>query len=377
MNIKKYNNYISNLFSLLPFSSGFDFEEKDVNVFTQSMYMLNRTQSIFEYSGLPDSIPARVLELYLQVNGHCIFTKYNDTFYIFTGGLGGEPDVYYMPTLYTVANPALNLSKQYKIGEDGIVINNDAMYIGLMPLFNKYASLITETELSMQIAIINSRIIDLIAAGDDNTRESAEKFLDDVKAGKLGVIASNMFLEDASLQTLPYTSAGHSNNITQLIEMEQYAKAAWLNDLGLNANYNMKREALSTAESQLNDDALRPLIDNMLECRRIALEKINEKYGLDISVDLASSWKDNQVEIEAELKQLENAADPEEHAADQEEPEESAAYQEESEEPAADQEEEPETEEPAEDLEEIAKEDFGEKLEEVIEDIVEEVLDNG
>ena len=298
-----------------------------------------------------------------------------------------KPDVYYMPTLYTVANPALNLSKQYKIGEDGIVINNDAMYIGLMPLFNKYASLITETELSMQIAIINSRIIDLIAAGDDNTRESAEKFLDDVKAGKLGVIASNMFLEDASLQTLPYTSAGHSNNITQLIEMEQYAKAAWLNDLGLNANYNMKREALSTAESQLNDDALRPLIDNMLECRRIALEKINEKYGLDISVDLASSWKDNQVEIEAELKQLENAADPEEHAADQEEPEESAAYQEESEEPAADQEEseepaadqeeEPETEEPAEDLEEIAKEDFGEKLEEVIEDIVEEVLDNG
>lgn len=312
MNIKKYNNYISNLFSLLPFSSGFDFEEKDVNVFTQSMYMLDRTQSIFEYSGLPDTIPARVLELYLQVNGHCIFTKYNDTFYIFTGGLGGEPDVYYMPTLYAVANPALNLSKQYKIGEDGIVINNDAMYIGLMPLFNKYASLIAETELSMQIAIINSRIIDLIAAGDDSTKESAERFLADVKAGKLGIIATNLFLDDASLQTLPYTSAGHSNNITQLIEMEQYAKAAWLNDLGLNANYNMKREALSTAESQLNDDALRPLIDNMLECRRVALEKINEMYGLDITVELASSWKDNQVEIEAELKQLENAADPEE-----------------------------------------------------------------
>ena len=337
MNIKKYNNYISNLFSLFPFSQGFDFEEKDVNVFTQSMYMLNRTQSIFEYSGLPDSIPARVLELYIQVNGHCIFTKYNNTFYIFTGGLGGEPDVYYMPTLYTVANPALNLSKQYKIGKDGIVINNDAMYIGLMPLFNKYASLITETELSMHIAVINSRIIDLIAAADDNTKESAEKFLDDIKAGKLGIIATNLFLDDVSLQTLPYTSAGHSNNITQLIEMEQYAKAAWLNDLGLNANYNMKREALSTAESQLNDDALRPLIDNMLECRRTAIEKINEMYGLDISVELASSWKDNQVEIEAELEKLENDADPDQEEEPEEEPE-----KESEEEPEEEPEDEPE-----------------------------------
>ena len=191
-----------------------------------------------------------------------------------------------------------------------------------MPLFNRYASMIAETELSMQLAVINARIIDLIVAEDDATRESAEEFLTNIAAGKLGVIGSNAFL--SGLKTMPYASASHSNQITQLIEMEQYAKAAWYNELGLNANYNMKREALSSAESQLNNDALMPLIDDMLRCRRLALEKINEKFGLEITVELGSSWKDNELETVFELETMKNAADPEEEPAEdpEEEPEE-------------------------------------------------------
>lgn len=315
VNLDIYNKWVGNLFKKIPFSHLFDFKEKDNNAFTHIMYMLNRTQSLFKYTGLPDSIPARMIEIYLQISGHCCITKVNDTLYALTGGLGGEPDPYYMPTIYTVANPALDISRSLKIGEDCIILNNDSMYIGLMPLFNRHASMLAENELSLSLAVINSRIIDLIVAEDDQTKESAERFLEKVAAGEMGVIGSNAFI--AGLKTLPYTSAGHSNNITQLIEFEQYEKAAWLNDLGLNANYNMKREALSTAESQLNDDSLRPLIDDMLNCRKIALEKVNEMFGTDIQVELSSAWGENMEEIQLELdsmaaqvKQLEE--DPEE-----------------------------------------------------------------
>lgn len=305
----RYNEWVSNLFKRVPFAAPFNFKDKGASAFALILYMLNRTQSIFRYSGLPDSIPARMLELYLQTVGHCCITEVNGELYALTGGLGGEPDAYYMPTIYTVANPGLNYSSNLKIGEDCIVLNNDAMYIGLMPMFNRYASQMAETELSLQIALINSRIIDLIAAEDDATEESARIFLENVAKGDLGVISSNAFLE--GLKTLPYGETSRGNQLTQLIETEQYIKAAWFNDLGLNANYNMKREALSTAESQLNDDALLPLIDNMLECRKIAIDKVNAKYGTDISVALASSWEDNQQETDAELKQLENDPEPE------------------------------------------------------------------
>lgn len=317
MEVNKYNKWIEGLFKGLPFHDIFDFRKKDINSFAHVAYMLNRTQSLFKYDGLPDTIPERIIELYLQVNGHLCVAEVDGSLYVFTGGLGGKPDVYYMPTIYTIANPALNYSKNLKIGEDCIVIPNDSLYLGLMPLYNRYASMMAENELSISIALINSRIIDLIAASDDGTKESAELFLERIAAGELGVIAENAFLEGIKVQ--PYGSAGHTNNLTQLIEFEQYCKAAWFNDLGLNANYNMKREALSTAESQLNDDALLPLIDNMLECRRRGLEEVNEKYGLDITVDFSSAWEDNQLELEAEQK---NITDPDPEEYPEEDPEE-------------------------------------------------------
>ena len=104
-----------------------------------------------------------------------------------------------------------------------------------------------------------------------------------------------------------------------LIEQEQYLKASWYNELGLNANYNMKREALNSAESTINNDILFPLIDEMLKQRQIACEQINALFGTDISVELDSSWKDNKKEEQAEIKSSdEQESEPE---AEESEPE--------------------------------------------------------
>src|SRR5699024_4715632 len=62
------------------------------------------------------------------------------------------------------------------------------------------------------------------------------------------------------------------------------------NEIGLNANYNMKRERLNTSEVEMNSEALYPLVDNMLYNRRLAVEEINEKFGTNISVEFNSSW---------------------------------------------------------------------------------------
>ena len=256
-------------------------------------YMLDKTQVMFDYEGLPDTIPARNLEIMLQLNGNVFFTEVDGKHYVFTGGLGGKPDVYYEPTIYTVANPALAFSKNLTIGEDGVLIRNDSYGVGLLPLFQKYANLLAENEITMRIADINSRIMFLLSAADDRTKASAEKFLKDVTDGKLGVISDNAFLE--SLKALP-TATQNSVRLTDLIEFEQYLRAGWFNDLGINANYNMKRESISPDEAQLNDDALLPFVDDMLECRRIGLDEVNKMYGLDISVNLASSWLKEQMQ---------------------------------------------------------------------------------
>lgn len=256
-------------------------------------YMLNRTQVMFDYKRLPETIPARNLEIMLQLNGNIFFTDAPGDYYVFTGGLGGKPDVYYEPTMYTVANPALAFSKNLRIGEDGVLIRNDSYGVGLLPMFQKYAALLAENEITMRVADINNRITFLLSAADDRTKASAEKFMDDVKIGKLSVISDNAFIE--SLKVLP-AATQNSVRLTDLIEFEQYLRAGWFNDLGINANYNMKRESISPNEAQLNDDALLPLVDDMLEMRRLGIEEVNNKYNLDIEVNLSSSWLKEQLD---------------------------------------------------------------------------------
>ena len=293
--VRYFNKYVCGLVSGQP---EFDFADKSRCINQHISYMLNRTHSMFKWEGLPETVPVRSLELYLQTNGNVCFYKHKGELYVFTGGLGGEPDAYYMPTVYTIANPALKLSVNAKIGVDCVVVPNDSLYIGLLPLFSRYASGMTETELSIRVATINSRIIDLISAPDDRTRASAEKFLQDTVSGKLGVIAETAFLDGVRAQ--PYGTTGNSNIITNLIELEQYFKASWFNELGLNANYNMKRESINSGESQLNTDALLPLVDDMLACRQRGAAAVNEMFGTEISVHLASAWELTAEETERE-----------------------------------------------------------------------------
>ena len=256
-------------------------------------YTFTRTQSMFTYEGLPDTMPVQWLESYLQRNGSCCIAEHEGKLYALLGNAGGEPDEYYQPTIYTVANPALNLSKSYKIGEDCVYCKNDYDAIGLVPLVSRYCGLMTENLLTVRISDINMRMMNLLSAPDDNTLQSTKQYLKDLEDGKLGVVGETPFFEGLKLQS---KGVGNGDYMIQFIELQQYLKGSMYNELGINANFNMKREALSGQEVALNDDALMPLIDDMLKQRRAMCDELNQMFGLSVSVDYGSTWHSNVVE---------------------------------------------------------------------------------
>jgi len=91
--------------------------------------------------------------------------------------------------------------------------------------------------------------------------------------------------------------------LTQFIELHQYLVGSFYNEVGLNANYNMKREALSESETGLNDDSLMPLCEDMLRCRQEDFDRVNAMFGTSIQVDLDSSWLENEIERLLSLRQ--------------------------------------------------------------------------
>lgn len=268
-------------------SRGYDIKDKQANVTTQINYMLNKSLNMFEWSGLPDSIPERELERILQTSGYSGFAEVNGELYALWGGLGGVQDAYYRPTLMTVANPALNLSKEYTLGEDMVLMRNDDTMQGITPIYAKYGTLMNENELTLYISLINKRAETIISVSDDNTAESAKQYLKNLEEGNLGYITESKLFDSLTVNSAKNNS---SNNLNELIELQQYLKANLYNEIGLNANYNMKRERLNTSEVEMNSEALYPLVDNMLYNRRLAVEEINEKFGTNISVEFNSSW---------------------------------------------------------------------------------------
>lgn len=271
----------------LGYTFNYDYKEKARNVDNLIKYMLNRSNIMFQYHNLPKSIPSKEIELLLQTNGFGVFIEVEGKYYIVNGGLGGEPDVYNRPTEAVISIPALKLNKTYKINEDCIVISNDSMNLGLIPMYAKYCTLMNENEMTMLLATVNKRIQHLLSANDDNTIESAKNFLKKVFDGEIGVIGESKLFESLKVNT---TSATSQVSMKDLFEYEQYLKASMYNEIGLSANFNMKRERLSSSEVEANTDNLYPLVDDMLKSRREGLEKVNEMFGLDIQVEFNSSW---------------------------------------------------------------------------------------
>lgn len=311
-------------YAYVPHVTPYDFRNKETSEQNYVFQMLNRTQSMFRYDGLPDTIPQRDMELLQQSTGYIGVIEYRGDLYALQGGLGGEPNPYYMPTEFIVANPALDLSKTYTIDKDCVIIPNDSMYQGLLPIMQRYATLLVENDLTMLVADINARITTILSAGDERTQKSALQYLEDVEKGKLGVVIEPKFMEEVTgLQANQYSASGTASGLLiSIIELQQYLKGSFFMELGVKSPFNMKREALGDSENGLQDASLLPLIDDMLKQRKEGWEKVNAMFGTDIRVDFASAWEDIEEEAEhqteEEQEEAEEEADEPEQKSDEE-----------------------------------------------------------
>ena len=263
-------------------------------------YMFVRTQRMFVYKDLPETIPQRELERILQIYRFAIIAKdkKTDKLFVFYGGLGGEPNEYYQPTQAIVSNPYLRYFEVLELNDyiekdyDAVLIWNDSAHIGLLPMFDRNASLLAECDITLRVGLVNDRIPALLKATDDNVKKSMEDVLSKIEQGDVAVIADEL---DLTYPNGGLTEAFNSNKsagvLKEVLEVKQYILGSWYNELGLNANFNMKREAINESEADLNEDALLPLIDDMLEQRKKGCEAINKMFGTSISVDLNASWR--------------------------------------------------------------------------------------
>lgn len=279
----------------------YDVTSKTENVQNIIDGVLNKTLTMFLYTNLPESLPIVEIEKILQLSGAGFVTTIDEQLVILRGTYNyDEVDIYNRPFKINCYLPDKKQYKMFKIS-DGVIIKNDYLERGLLPIFKKWGYLINESELTLIIANRYKRMVKTFIANDDPTAESVRTYLSKVDNGESGLITSNLLWESIKID-----GETNTNTLHELIEYDNYIKSELYKEIGLYSNDNMKKERLISSEVENGMNSIYPLVDNMLNCRKQAINEINKKFNTNISVEFTSSWEyrlnlgENLTEVEEE-----------------------------------------------------------------------------
>lgn len=278
-----------NLWDLVNKNNTFNITNKVGNENLLFNMFLSKTLTMFKYKGLPESIPYEILENYLQTTGKAFIFKHNEELITLPIELNTDKvDYYNRPT---TGNIFLNDEKKLITVDlkDGVLISNDYLQLGFTELFDKYSYLINQSELTLYIANIWKRASKIISASDDSTIQSAKEYVNKIENGDISIISTNPIFNDLNITTDNVTSV----SLSELIQYDNYFKSNLFNEIGLSSNKDMKKERLITSEIEQNNNVIYPFVDNMIDCRKTGVSKVNEMFNLNISVEFDSSWNED------------------------------------------------------------------------------------
>ena len=267
-------------------------------------WLLNKVMQIIVITGLDDTkINGNYLKSQLILDGNICITDYPDGInheagiYAVSGNLGGEPDEYYIPVLYTCANPILGSKTVYRKDwngnkQNGVVIYNtdidnvwcDGWQSGLFDLISQTATLLADNIVSINCQQINSRVQAFFTADGEPQAVAGEAVLRKMYAGSPYQILRSDLVDKLTVN--PISGTGVANNITQLVELQNFIVANFFQSIGVKSNDIMKRERLITAEIEEQNDMVAISLLEMIASWQRGFNEVNKLYGTDIQCEL-------------------------------------------------------------------------------------------
>lgn len=276
----------------------YDLRDKEKSLFDFFEQTLNKSLRMFTYVNLP--VPEIEFEKQLQENGYTVVFKYQDKIYCNSGSLSGqEKSPYNQPTQAIINIPALNLFKTFNLETEAVLVKNDFLQVGLKPLILSKGTQIIENRLTMYLKNVLGRAPFTITANSDKSILSAQTFINKLVSGDLAVIAEDSFLKDVSVDSLTQTGQA---NMQDLISYQTYLYGQLYSELGLPGLTHEKQERMLTSEIESQQATIRPLVDNMLECRKKGIEQMNKLFNGNSQVELDSVWNNIKQKQETETK---------------------------------------------------------------------------
>lgn len=266
------------------------------NWFFRDLY--NAASRVILLDGLPKNADINFVMTHLLTVGCVAAIRHKGEIYMTNGYLGGEKDVNYYGTRVIGMNPILG-SYSLERGKDAemlfltpfdnIPLMANADHGGLYSLISFTAALLADNLCSLNTAQINGRVQAIITAEDSTVAKSAELVMKDLYSGHpYRVLTEELYKR---IHVNPISASVQAHQLMELVEVQQYIRAMFWNSIGIDANYNMKRERLVTAEVESNFTALKVPVTTMINNLNQCCDKCNAALGTELHARLNPEYR--------------------------------------------------------------------------------------
>ena len=301
-------------------------------------YVLRLLYRVILIKGIPKTVNETFLKMILYTQGKICFmegTQIGETgsdLLALNCSRSDTPDVYYIPQNVLVTNPRLKKSYNLKRDEQCVVVylsetdkyNASGINGGLYNFIETTAVTLADNMISLNIAQKNTRLVNILSGDTQNTVDSINAAIASMYEGKPTIVVKSSLID--KLQGVPIIPNASSNqNLTQLIEVNQYLLAHALEQIGICVHDQMKKERVISGELNDNLSFAFLSVDDIIVSMNEGFAAVNAKYGTELSAELnpiiiqqreaAAAAPEDQTEDATPEDQTEDAA-PEDQTED-------------------------------------------------------------
>lgn len=251
-------------------------------------YLIQKIISVFKFEGIPETWAKDYFLYTLFVFGYCAVINTNKYGVIPQHCALSGYNIFYRPNRAIIANPLFSRTINAQIGKDCELIRMAPDWCGVWDIVEYYADLMALTSETIAVNLINSKFSYVFAAEDKASAESLKKLYDQIASGEPAAFADKkLFTDDGDPSWYLFVQNLKQNYIAgDLLEDLAKIDSRFNTEIGI-PNVNIaKASGVGEAEVMANNIDTHSKAALWLETIRDSLEKVNDMFGLDITVSM-------------------------------------------------------------------------------------------
>ena len=251
-------------------------------------YLIQKIISVFKFEGIPETWAKDYFLYTLFVFGYCAVINTNKYGVIPQHCTLSGYNIFYRPNRAIIANPLFSKTIEAQIGKDCELIRMAPDWCGVWDIVEYYADLMALTSETVAVNLINSKFSYVFAAEDMASAESLKKLYDQIASGEPAAFADKkLFTDDGDPSWYLFVQNLKQNYIAgDLLEDLAKIDSRFNTEIGI-PNVNIaKSSGVGEAEVMANNIDTHSKAALWLETIKDSLEKVNEMFGLNITVSM-------------------------------------------------------------------------------------------